>query len=111
MRVTVINPDKAVGVDGEFYSGLTLNLGNEIHAIQWYDTWGEVEFSVVFAEGRPQKPENMVITDFTPYEHVVTTWQQAKTSAALEASRLAALAAEEEARILAAAQQTSETQP
>ena len=90
MRVTVINPDKAVGVDGEFYSGLTLNLGDEIHAIQWYDTWGEVEFTIVLVDGRPHKPENMVITDFTPYEHVVATWQQAKTEAALAKAALLA---------------------
>jgi len=100
MRVTVINPDKAVGIDGEFYSGLNLNLGSEIHAIQWYDTWGEVEFAVVFVDGRPQKPENMAITDFSPYSHVIATWQQAK------ADNILAM----EAAILAA-QQAGETQP
>lgn len=106
MRVTIINPDKAIGVDGEFYSGLTLGLSNDIHAIQWYDTWGEVEYSTVLVDGRPTKPENSTITDFTPYENLVVIWQQAKVAYELEIERRIAEAVAAAAAAAASAQTT-----
>lgn len=105
MRVTVINPDKAIGVDGEFYSGLTFGLSDDIHAIQWYGTWGEVEYALTLVDGQPFKPENKSITDFTPYEHLIAVWQQAKTEFELEIAlraEEARLAAEAESARLAA---------
>lgn len=47
MKLTIILSDKVIGIDGVF-----LNCNQEdidwipsnIHAVQWYDTWGEVEY-------------------------------------------------------------------
>lgn len=101
MRVTVINSDKAIGVAGEFFTGLQFDLDPAIHAIQWYDTWGEVEHAITLVDGRPFKSENTVITDFTPYEYLLQSWQTAKDAAdaeeAARAAELAKLAAEQNA--------------
>jgi hypothetical protein len=43
-------------------------LDPAIWAIQWYDTWGEVEWR------EPDTP-NTRITDFSPYEFLVARWQ------------------------------------
>jgi len=94
MQITVINQDKTIGLEGEFYSGLNLGLSNDIHAIQWYGTWGEIEYTRTLVDGKPFKPENTTITDFTPYEYLISIWQQAKTELKLELARLA----EEEAQ-------------
>jgi hypothetical protein len=47
MKLTIIPSDKSVGVDGKFYLNLDLNLcnvPNDIHALQWKDTSGWIEF-------------------------------------------------------------------
>lgn len=103
MRVTVINSDKAIGIAGEFFTNLSFTLDPEIHAIQWYDTWGEVEYVITLVNGRPFKPENTVITDFTPYEPLVAVWQQAKDA------QLAAIAEAIAKEAAEAAAQTQET--
>jgi predicted metal-dependent hydrolase len=48
MRVTIIPEDKFISIDGK---GL-LNIQHDfswipqnVHAVQWYDTWGEVEYN------------------------------------------------------------------
>jgi hypothetical protein len=111
MRVTVINPDKAIGVGGEFFLNLPFTLDPSIHAIQWYDTWGEVEYVVRLVDQKPFKPVNETITSFEPFSYLLDVWQVAKDEAvAQEAARLAALAAFEQEQA-AASQQTSETQP
>ena len=48
MRLIIIPSDKAIGIDGEFFSKIGEDLSwipSNIHAIQWYDTWGEVEYN------------------------------------------------------------------
>jgi len=59
MKLTIIVDDNAVYVDG---SSRILDLSQcgipaNIHAVQWYETEGEVEFN-----GRP-KPQNETITE------------------------------------------------
>ena len=90
MKVTVVNEGKIIGVDGEVYSGLSFDLDSNIHAIQWYDTWGEVEHPVALQNGRPVKPANTVITSFADYEHLIPIWQAAKDDAAAALAELAA---------------------
>ncbi len=48
MRLTIIPSDKAIGIDGEFFLNIGENLSwipSNVHALQWYDTRGEVEFN------------------------------------------------------------------
>jgi len=48
MRLTIIPSDKAIGINGEFISNIGEDLSwvpSNIHAVQWYDTWGEIEYN------------------------------------------------------------------
>lgn len=81
MRLTIVADDGAVGVDGEFFSGLDLSaLDPAIHAVQWYGEFGEVEFKTVFQNGKPHHPENQYITDVSPYQFAVDAWEAAKSA-------------------------------
>ena len=83
MRLTIVADDGAVGVDGEFFSGLDLSaLDPTIHAVQWYGEYGEVEFKTRFEYGASVKPANEAITDVTPYQFAVSVWQAAKDAQA-----------------------------
>ena len=45
MRMTIVMPDNAVGVDGHFYDTLSLSeVPTEVRALQWADTSGWLEF-------------------------------------------------------------------
>ena len=78
MRVTIIPADGFVSVDGEGYGGLDLSfMASDVHAVQWYDTEGEVEYQD--ARGRATRNED--ITDLTPYQPALDAWQVAKDAA------------------------------
>lgn len=88
MRVTIIPEDGFVSVDGEGYSELDLSfMDADIHALQWYDTDGEIERQ----DNRGRIVANEPITDLTPYQPALDAWQAAK-----EAADAAAQAPEEE---------------
>jgi hypothetical protein len=58
MRVTIIPEDKKIRRDDVIVNLLEWNFDDSnIHAIQWYDTEGEIEY-----KGRP-KPPNEVFFD------------------------------------------------
>jgi hypothetical protein len=45
MRLTIIPEDKTVIIEGRSYTGMDLSsIDSNIHAIQWYDTFGIVEY-------------------------------------------------------------------
>lgn len=72
MKLTVITPDKVVIKDGEAYPIEDLSyLDANIHAIQWQDTTGEIEYK----DATP----NLIISDITPYNKCVTDWEAVKT--------------------------------
>lgn len=83
MRLTIIPIDGSVYKDGVSYSGLdlsTCSIPTNIHALQWYDTEGEIEFN-----GKP-KPLNEFISVLPDWANVcVNKWDEAK--AAEEAQR------------------------
>lgn len=81
MKMTIINEGKMIGINGEIYRDLPFDLPSDIHAVQWYDAWGEVEHPVAIQDGRPIKPANTVITSFADYEHLIPIWQAAKDAA------------------------------
>jgi hypothetical protein len=91
MRLTIIRADGAVYKDGFSYAGLDLSdVPANVHALQWYETEGEVEFS-----GRP-KPQNEVISELPEWATTaITKWDEAKTA--------------QEAAIVAAANQPQTT--
>jgi len=82
MRVTIVVADSSVTVDGEAYSQLDLSfMDPTIHAVQWYDTHGEVEYKDPVTG---KITANQEITDFTPYQQVITLWQVRKEQVAAE---------------------------
>lgn len=76
MRVSIIVPDKTVAVDGIGFPVDDLSfIDPSIQAVQWEGTSGHVEF--VYDENG-KKPLNKKITDFSPYEQAVASWQVKK---------------------------------
>ena len=97
----ILADDKRVIVGEEGYDGLNLSfLDPTIHAVQWYDTHGEVEHKNP-ATGK--MTANREIQNIDEFQQAITVWQAAKDAA--EAARLEAarIAAEAEAARLAAA--------
>lgn len=72
MRVTIIPADRMVMVDGEVRAPLAFVIDPAIHAVQWYDDRGEVEFVATSAGG---KPPNAGITDMAPFQAALDAWQ------------------------------------
>jgi hypothetical protein len=66
MRLTIIPADKAVYKDGvmKAWAAPALDLSGcgipaNCHALQWYDTYGEIEFNPV-QPGYPQPPNEQI---------------------------------------------------
>lgn len=89
MKLTIIPIDGAVYKDDYSYSGLDLSAApNNVHALQWKDTKGWIEFK---DNDDGTKPQNQTITELPNWANTcVTKWNEA------EAARIAA-AAEAEA--------------
>lgn len=82
MRLTIIVEDKAIGVDGVFYSPLDMSfIPTGVSALQWYDTYGEVEYSRVIIDGQLQKPQNEIITELGVYSQAIDLWSAANVIA------------------------------
>ena len=48
MRLTIISEDKLISIDGASLIGIEQDLSwipSDVHVLQWYDTWGEVEYN------------------------------------------------------------------
>lgn len=90
MRLTIIPVDGTIGVDNYFYSNLDLtscNIPSNIHALQWYETEGEVEF---INNPDRTKPQNEIITILPDWANAcINLWNDIKN--AEEAAKLATL--------------------
>lgn len=81
MRITVIADDKSISIDGETYDKISMpELPSNIHAIQWYDTFGEIEFKTEVQGNKFIKPENQIITDLNSYSWIAEKHAIAKQS-------------------------------
>jgi hypothetical protein len=90
MRMMILADDKRVAIGNEGYDNLDLSfLDPTIHAVQWYDTHGEVEHKDP-ATGK--MTANREILNIDEFQQAITVWQAAKDAeeARLEAARLAA---------------------
>lgn len=48
MRLVIVPSDKYISVDNEGFLNIQQDLSwipENVHAVQWYDTWGEVEYN------------------------------------------------------------------
>lgn len=89
MRVTIIPADGFVSIDGEGYTSLDLSfVGADIHALQWYETEGEIERQ----DNRGRIILNEVITDLSPYQQALDMWQAKKNDALAEENLARSLA-------------------
>jgi hypothetical protein len=96
MRAIIIAEDNNVLVDGEPQTvDCSALLADNIRAVQWYDTFGEVEYVGTFVDApvldaetneptgetvkQPHREPNLPITDFTPYQQYVDAWQAEKS--------------------------------
>jgi hypothetical protein len=93
MRVTIIPSDGFVSIDGYGFSGLNLSsIDPTVHAVQWYDTYGEIEIKNPVT-GR--MVVNTEITSLEQFQVAIDIWNSRKEEI---------LAAEAEAQVLAEAQ-------
>lgn len=77
MRVTIIPEDGVVSIDELTYRGLDLSsMDLSIHAVQWYDTEGEIEIK----DERGRMVENRQITSFDEFAFVIPLWEAAKAA-------------------------------
>lgn len=75
MRITIIPSDKAIGIDGHFYLNMKEDLSwipSDVHAVQWYDTWGEIEYIDADFNVRNEKIEELGI-----YEQAIQCYADA----------------------------------
>jgi hypothetical protein len=81
MRLTIVPSDKKIGVDSVFFSGLDLSscaIPANIHALQWYETEGEVEF---IDNPDRTKPQNELISELPAWANAcVTKWNETKAA-------------------------------
>ena len=53
-------------------------MPSNVHAVQWYDTFGEIEIKDVITN---KMIANEPITDITIYNDAITLWEEANTKA------------------------------
>ena len=77
MRLTIIPIDGAVYKNEISFSGLDLSfIPANIHALQWYETEGEIEF---INNPDKTKPQNQTITSLPEWALLaLTKWEEAK---------------------------------
>ena len=87
MRITVVPLDGRVSIDGVGYDGMDLSsLDSSVHAVQWYDTEGDVEIK----DARGRIVENREITSFDDFAFVIPLWEAAFAADELLKAELAA---------------------
>ena len=90
MRLTIVPIDGSVSVDGVWFGGIDLSfMAPSIHAVQWYDTYGEIEVKDP-ATGR--MVANEAITSIDAFQPAIALWQEAKTAHEQEMAALVAWA-------------------
>jgi hypothetical protein len=70
MRLTVITQDSYVNINSVGYKVDLSSLPPGIHAIQWYETWGEIEWE----DETGRMVRNEVIGSITDYQWIIDAW-------------------------------------
>lgn len=85
MRVSIIKDDNMVVVDGYGISGIDLSsMPSNVSAVQWYETYGEVEYYTETLNGTKTKPENTSILSFSDYQFAVDAHTEAAAAINIE---------------------------
>lgn len=77
MRVTIVRSDNIVIVDGKPLRVDCSSVNADIHAVQWSDTVGEIEYET--GAGGDRHP-NAVITDISPFQPIIDLWTAANSA-------------------------------
>ena len=72
MRLTLIRTDGFIAIDGVGYNVDLSSVDHRIHAVQWYDDQGEIEY----ADSRGRIIENAGITSLDEFQYVISLWHQ-----------------------------------
>ena len=80
MKFTLIVPDGTMAIDGEGYSIDVSFAPDGLHAVQWYETWGEEEW----ADNRGRIIRNEEISSYSAYQWAIDAWNAAKAAAQAE---------------------------
>ena len=79
MRLTIVPISGTVSKNGISYNNLDLSfMPSNVHAVQWYDTFGEIEVKDVITN---KMIANEPITDITIFNDAITLWEEANTKA------------------------------
>lgn len=76
MKFTIIPEDQIVIVDGVGYSPLIFKIDDNIHAVQWYGEFGEIEYKLQITPNGITKALNKHITEYLEFEQILAQWQQ-----------------------------------
>lgn len=78
MRVTIIKPDGMVAVDGRSFTAIDMSsLPDDVHALQWYDTYGELELR----DPVTGRMKNIEISSLDAFAIVLAAWEQRRAEA------------------------------
>jgi hypothetical protein len=81
MRVTIIPSDGFVSIDGNGFSDLDLSsIDPSVHAVQWYETHGEIEFKNAVTG---KMVTNTEITSLEQFQVAIDAWNTAKSQSDL----------------------------
>ena len=81
MKFTIIPDDKTIIINGFGYSELEFIIDANIHAVQWYDDIGEIEYKSELTENGLNKPQNLIIHQYSDFKLALDTWELAKQNA------------------------------
>lgn len=77
MRVTIVVDDNIILVNGKARSvDCSPLIANDLHALQWYDTYGEEEYRTgidMLSKTWTRRP-NALIDDLAPYQSYIDAW-------------------------------------
>lgn len=89
MRLTIIPKDGYVSINGKGYSNIDLSfLDNSIHAVQWKNTFGEIERWNPETE---QMVANEPITDIEQFQPAIDLWTQKDAEVKAQQAEIARL--------------------
>lgn len=75
VRITIVKEDNVVLVESMALNIDCSSLPDDFHALQWYGTWGEVEFITDFSSFPATRKPNLTIRDLSPYKSIIDAWE------------------------------------
>jgi hypothetical protein len=78
LRATIIPSDKFCSVDGVSFVGVDMtNVAADVHAVQWFGTWGEQE---IFDRRTGRIYRNEKIQNLDTYQSVLSSYWEIRTA-------------------------------